>query len=449
MIKYTTVIMITFLSLASYAQSISSTGSFQPINIQKPQPAEMPLVPASKNPTLVNNQCSRKNANATLPVPYRTSQQREYQELMKDVQDRKRTSNQPRIHFSFPSHLNDSGAKNYVSAYNELVRMLKTGQYEIKKAVFLVENAYLDNRMNYDEFSKRIENIGAFCMEKLKQDKKDMNSNDDKNDVLFHLLSDTITIKDPLSGKKVTHFPVHYDFDDYMGEKEWSNMFVSKLLNTNYGQCHSMPMLFKIVAEEIGADCYLATSPSHLYIKYKKGNQWKNVELTNGHITSDDWLIGSGYIKSEAIKSRIYLDTISDRKTIALCLEDLAKGYALKFGGYDDFALKCINTSLTHFPNYWVAMAERSDYYTLLFQYVAKQTGYKTLEEVLTIPQAKSIFDKRQAIYLAMDNTGYTQMPPEAYEDWLKSLDKEKRKQEYERYKKYKQSIKSLKSEKS
>lgn len=425
--------------------------SFQPVMGNQPNNANAPQyqnpIPQTQMGRTANDIMRQQNANRTqTPTPQnlgqsRTRQQQEYQEIVRDAQEAGGISKQA-IKFSFPSHSLKPGASYYRNAYNEIVRMLTTGKYDIKRAVFLVENAYMDNQMSYELYAKKIKQIADFCLLKMKEEQKDITSNEEKNETLFRLLSDTLTIQDPTTGNEITHYPVRYDFDDYMGYEDWKNMFVTKLLGTNYGQCHSMPSLYLIVASEMGANAYLSTSPSHSFIKYKRGNQWRNVELTNGHITSDDWLMASGYIKSEGIKSRLYLDTISMQQTIALCLEDLAKGYALKYGGYDDFALQCINSSLKYYPNSWAAMGEKADYYTMLFQYVAGQTGYDNLEQVLTIPQARNIFTQMKAMYDALDNAGYAQMPPEAYEEWLRSIDREKRNREYEDYKRYKQSMK-------
>lgn len=353
--------------------------NFQPVTMPGSQPLK-PTAPPYSN--------QRQYPNTPTPQSIQQDQirqQRERDELRRDIADLKRMSDQPKLNLSFPSHSGKPGVENYRRAYNELMQMLKTNNYDVKRAVFIVENAYLDNQLPYEQYRKRVENIGKFCIQKMKEDKRNLNSNEDKNEVLFHLLSDTLTITDPASGKKITHYPVRYDFDDPWGYNDWANMFVTKLMNTNYGQCHSMPLLYLMVAQEIGAKAYLATSPSHLYVKYKKGNQWVNVELTNGHLTSDSWVIASGYIKSEAVKSRMYLDTISLQQTIALCLEDLAKGYALKYNGYDNFALQCINSALQYYPNSWNAMAEKSDYYTVLFKYIVKQAndlGYTTPQQV-------------------------------------------------------------------
>ncbi|KAA5533663.1 hypothetical protein F0919_14090 [Taibaiella lutea] len=160
------------------------------------------------------------------------------------------------------------------------------------------------------------------------------------------------------------------------------------------------------------------------------------MELTNGHITTDAYVLGSGYIKSEAIKNHLYLDTLSPKQAVALMMQDLGKGYFVKYG-FDDFVLKCANTGLQYYPNDPYGMAIKSDYCTVLFQYVVSQMPGKTPQEVLSIPQARKLYSQMHTIYKQMDDAGYTQIPEAAYEEWLKSIDEEKRKQDYELFLRY------------
>jgi hypothetical protein len=392
------------------------------------------------------NQQNRNSHNPQASLEqerYRQQQrQKDYEEAMKDAN---RSFPVP-IQYSLPSHANESDAKAYFEAYDELNKML-TGRaaIDIKKAVFLVENAYFGNTMKYEQYNSQIEDIAHFCRLRAKQEKLDFNSNEAKNDLLFRLMSDTLTVKDAKTGKIITHHPVHYDFDDPFGYNDWSKMFVTKLMATNYGQCHSMPLLYLILANEIGAKAYLATSPSHSYIKYRSGQQWKNVELTNGHMTTDAYVIGSGYIKSEALKNHIYMDTLSAKQTIAYLMEDLSKGYSIKYGE-DIFVLNTVNTSLQYYPTSWNGMGQKADYYTVLFKYIVKQAnekGYNTPQQVLGIPQAKKAYDQMHGMYDVIDNSGYTEMPEAAYEDWLKSMDEQKRKQQREEFEQWKKLNKS------
>ncbi len=409
------VITTTILQAQTIRPSMQQTSTFKPVN------------------TTSNNQHQKFNSSKSQTNNYNQSNQIEEISTIKKEMESASKSN---IHFSFPSNTKKKGAEFYAKAYDLLNGMLvNENTLNVKKAVFAVENAYSENTLAYSNFEKRILNITSFCKLKMKEEKTNRADNQALNEILFRLLSDTLYVIDPTSKKKIIHYPVQYNFNDFYGQQDWSNMFVSKLISTNYGQCHSMPLLYKILAHEIGAKCYISTSPNHLYIKYKQGNQWKNVELTNGHYTSDAFIIGSGYIKSEAIKSKTYMDTLSDKNTIALMMQDLAKGYYVKYG-MDDFVLKCCNTALKYYPNDSYGMCIKSDYFTMLFQYIVSQTNARTLEDVLKIPQAKEVYTNMKNMYVAIDKAGVSQIPEEAYEQWLGSLDEAKRKQQYEMYQK-------------
>ena len=164
-------------------------------------------------------------------------------------------------------------------------------------------------------------------------------------------LHDTTKIIDAKTKKLKVHYLYKYDFDDYEGGTDYSKMFVTKLMLNRTGQCHSLPLLFLVLAQQFGANAYLSFSPNHSFIRFKddKGKM-RNIELTNHMLTSDAFVIGSGYVKSEALKSKIYLDTFTIRQAIAECFVDLAHGYVAK-NCYDDFVLKCTDEALKYIPN--------------------------------------------------------------------------------------------------
>jgi hypothetical protein len=57
---------------------------------------------------------------------------------------------------------------------------------------------------------------------------------------------------------------MNYDFEDLMGQKDRSKMFVTKLLDTNTGNCHSLPFIFKILSNEMKiSSCIGAKSCLH------------------------------------------------------------------------------------------------------------------------------------------------------------------------------------------
>ena len=101
---------------------------------------------------------------------------------------------------------------------------------------------------------------------------------------------------------------IAYDFDDFDGEKDWTKMFVTKLLQTNSGQCHSLPLLYLCIAEQLHAKAYLSLAPNHSFIQYfdSKGER-KNFETTNGNLVNIIWLMQSNAISSIALKNKTYL----------------------------------------------------------------------------------------------------------------------------------------------
>ena len=171
-----------------------------------------------------------------------------------------------------------------------------------------------------------------------------------KKMLLHAFMSGSLQVRNE-SGKTVQNTKSKtYDFEDIYGRLDWTKMFVTKLMQTNTGQCHSMPLLYLILAEELQIEAYLAFSPEHSYIKLQDNTgSWVNLELTNGYYTTDLWLLSSGLVKSEAISSGIYMTPLSKEETIAQCLVDLAQGYIKKYGG-DRFVLQCVERALEYDP---------------------------------------------------------------------------------------------------
>ena len=111
--------------------------------------------------------------------------------------------------------------------------------------------------------------------------------------------------------------PYVYDFDDFMGDKDWTKQFVTKLIRTHAGNCHSLPYLYKILCEAVGVKASLALGPNHVYVKHidEKG-QWNNVEMTSGGFPRDQWIIQQMGISVEAIKSGAYMTPFLIKKVL-------------------------------------------------------------------------------------------------------------------------------------
>jgi hypothetical protein len=394
------------------------------------------------NTTIENPAINIQNKNKSIPsngiqhyeedLRKERQRQRETQEIISEAKKTNINQNRNRIKYEFPVNDSSFGITCYKKAYQELVAMLNNTQKpSLKRAVFIVENAYAENNLNYNQYSTQLNELLALCEKQLKLKKLSKENTLAVNMTLHQLFSDTILIKQKSENK--THYPFAYDFEDYMGRNDWTKMFVTKLLNTRSGQCHSLPLLYCILSHELKSGATIAHSPQHTYVKFKddKG-RWCNLELTNGKITSDAWILGSGYIKSEAIKNNIYMQALTSKELIASCLFDLAQGYSIKYG-FDKFSLECLNKVLEFHPNNINALMCKADYYTTLFNYVAQQYGRPTLAQLQKDPKAMQIYTKRNQLYEKLDNIGYSEMPVEAYQNWLSSVNDEKGKREHQR----------------
>lgn len=320
------------------------------------------------------------------------------------------------IFITFTAQLrSQSQEQTYQSVYHLLDSMLAgTKSLNFEKAVFATENAWFENHLNENAFSEALSYYTKFCKEIIASGNIVYPDKDSLKAVsqcaVFVFMTDTIPMM-TVQGI-VRHVPFQYNFDDFAGQKSWADMFVSTLMETNKGNCHSLPYLYKMIMNRLGQEAYLSLAPNHIYIKAEnKRVGWYNIELTCGDFPTDAWLMASGYIHTDALRNGIYMDTISNKQSIALCMVDLAQGYQAKFGIQDgSFILKCCNTALAHFPNYINALLLKAETLTALY----KETTSGTEE-------SKKLFGEMNTIYSHIHQLGYRKMPSNMYLNWLKS----------------------------
>ena len=334
------------------------------------------------------------------------------------------------INYSLPSYSKVKGSEYYRQVFYE-IQTLNPENYSIKDINFKIENAFFENKLQKEDFDKLIKQTADFIIAKTKELNFDINSNSAKNFMLFKFFTEAMQVK----GFKEKHFPIKYDFEDYSGDKNWSKMFVSKLLKTNTGQCHSMPLLYLILAEQIGAVAYLSQSPNHSYIKFQdEKGKWYNLELTNGMFTVSSFILNNGFIRSEAIQNNIYMQSMTKKELLSQFFTDLASGYIHKFG-YDEFVEKIIDKALELNPNSITANLNKANLNTETFKYVVKQLKFtkENKEDIKKYPKALALLNKMKKQYNKIDDLGFQPMAAEAYEKWLGSLKKAKNKQDSEK----------------
>jgi hypothetical protein len=303
----------------------------------------------------------------------------------------------------------------YRKAYNSIDSMLvEAKRLNFQQAVFTTENAYFENRINQNDFDNIIHYYSSICngivaSENIIYPEKDKEKAAAQCAV-FLFMTDSIPVT--TNEGVVTHTSFQYNFDDFAGQKDWSSMFVSTLMQTQKGNCHSLPYLYKMIMDELGQPAYLSLAPNHIYIKAQnKRVGWYNIELTCGDFPTDAWLMASGYIHTDALRNGIYMDTLSTKQSVCLCLVDLAQGYQAKFGIQDgSFILKCCETALTHFPKYINAMLLKAETLTALYKQSDKDSEY-----------GKKLFAQMNETYTHIHELGYRKMPQGMYLNWLRS----------------------------
>ena len=322
----------------------------------------------------------------------------------------------------------------FEESFQTLKEMLEDStKYSFKKAVFSVENAFNYGTLDTIFINQELTKLNILITGLLKSRKLEYHDKDsitvNKYASLFTVLNDTIPIKDK-NNEDYIYIPYRYDFDDPFGHQDWNSMFVSKLLMTGKGNCHSLPYLYKILAEEIGVDAHLALAPNHVYIKHRnKKDGWYNTELTSGIFPIDAWIMASGYVHLDAIVNGMYMKALNNKETIGVCLIDLAQAYENRFPHHNgDFVLKCSELALKQYPNFSNALLMNMEAKRRQIETFLRKKKAEFPNDISKYPETSQLFAEIQNQIVNVHTLGYRKMPEEMYLNWLVSLKEEREK---------------------
>lgn len=306
----------------------------------------------------------------------------------------------------------------FIQAYDEIVRMLEDkDSLSFKRAEFLVEWAYFSGEPDYNKYCSDVDSVARILKNFMR-----INNLEQYKTAGNFALFEYFTKPNSLNGNK----SFKYDLEDFTGAKDFSKLFVTKVMRTHMGQCTSLPMYYKILSDELGAESFLALAPNHMYIKHVDENgKWVNIELTNGHFATDSWMISSMDISAEAIKNRVYLDALDKKQSIAILLGMLSMAYQRKYG-YDYFSLSCASPLLKYFPQNLQALFIKFNTHQAL--------GLKYVEKFGRTPSYYIFNNYKQYknTQLLIEGLGYRELSPENYEKWLQTMEDERQKQAIE-----------------
>lgn len=311
----------------------------------------------------------------------------------------------------------------FEDSYNTLNEMIQNeSKYSFKKAVFSVENSYLEGKLDTLNINKRIKSLMKLSQTVIQNWELDYREKDKEEVTKWATVQYVMCHKIPINynGELFDYEPFSYDFNDVFGHNQRENLFVSKLLETRKGNCRSMPYLYKIICEELGTDANLAIAPNHIYIKHKSiKNGWYNTELTSGIFPIDAWIMASGFVHVDAITNGVYMKALNNKESIAVVLVDLAENYNAKYPDNNGtFILKCCETALKIYPNFANGLILQAEAHK---KQVEKITD-KTIHDVQ--------FKKLEQEYANIHRLGYRNMPESMYLNWLVSLKEERNKYE-------------------
>lgn len=384
-------------------------------------------LPQVQIPTLQPNyNPAATNLNGQMQVYERDLQN--FKSSEQKAQDIQRSLQQEKFYRDHLKRLEET--KFYRNAYSLLTQAFSPDSFSLIKAIYVVENAYYDNKLPYDKFVKSIQLKADLVKQILKREKLDAKNNLALNYAIQKLFSQTNYYYNAKTKQSIAVPPIKYDFEDFKGEKKYDQLFVTKALVSGKGQCHSMPLLYLCVAEVLGAKANLSLAPEHSFIQFfdDKGRRM-SFECTNGNLVSENWLMQSGFINATALKNKTYLDTLSQRKLFAQCMADLALGYQAKFGN-DEFIEQLQNKIEDIDSTNLTAKILAANLATEAALNQIKAAGSPPSQELPKYPEAYTAYQRMMTSYAVLDNTGFQEMPPERYQAWLQSIEKEKKSQQ-------------------
>lgn len=410
---------------------------------QQPNPNSIYGIPNVVNPTTeirnsvklpnILNNSNPENEQIKRQNEMLIQQANEYSKKSVEQQNQRKVSENLQKEYAetyfLPKLSDKAGTKSYYSAFENLSKF-NSENYSIADATFLVENAFYNNDKNFQNtYQNYIQKATKIIQSEISKKGISEDDNASKNLTVFKYFAN-----DFKQNGKVVHKAIKYDFDDYWGAKDYSKMFVSKLMKTNSGQCHSMPLLYLILAEQIGAEANLVMSPNHSYIRFKDSDgEMQSVELTNGMFSADSFVLNNGYVKSEALQNKLYMQNLTKKELLSQTFVDLASGYIHKFG-YDEFVNQVLEKALELNPNNINATLFQSNLNQERFVKACNKLGInpndqESLQNIRNYPNLTAQLKNINGQFDYIDQSGFAQMPPEQYEKWLGSLKSTENKQ--------------------
>lgn len=316
----------------------------------------------------------------------------------------------------------------FAGALRELNSMLTAeAPMSVADAYYAVEQAYGNTYLDKEAYDDIIDQSAAFIKTWMLQHGMDPGKEHMVHSAIKKFMSEPLSVTETVDNgdkgigtRSVTHEPFYYDYDDYGGDADMRNTFITKCLATGYGQCASMPIVYLVLAERLGVTAYLSHAPGHYFVKHADSTGYIiNYEATSGWRMTDHWYADHLAILPEAMRSGIYLDTLSTRKVVANCAFDLAAAYMRSGGPDTNFILDCLQVGVPHYPanNNLQSLFVYQNYVRTLLAAEMDKAGITTAEQIPAVPKAKYYYDELLKNMEHLKILGYQELPAGLYEE--------------------------------
>lgn len=274
--------------------------------------------------------------------------EREMVGLLKDVQYLN-TITSEKEYYASPHFKNDFS--NYVRAKEHITEMLEGKRpLSVKDAFFMAEAAYGNLHLTRREYDNIISDNAHFIRQWLRENGYGLDNPEALHYGIQKFMSDTLYIT--VNGKPQGHVPYYYDYIDPRAKDDKRNYFVTKTLATGSGQCHTFPVLYLILSEQLGAEVGMAYNPQHSFIRYRNNRG----TIVNYETTVDKFLPNAFYIETLPVmatsqRNNLHVNYHDTKQVVASVLFELAKNFVEEHWlGDRSFVRECMTIATPHFP---------------------------------------------------------------------------------------------------
>lgn len=307
----------------------------------------------------------------------------------------------------------------YIKARDLIADMLRGGRdLSVRDAFYLAESAYGDLHLSYEEYSKIIAGNAAFIRQWLRENNYPLHDAEALHMGIQKFMGDTLYIHS--NGKRKGHLPYYYDFIDPIG-KDRRNYFVTKTLATGSGQCHTLPVVYLLLAEALGVEAYMAYNPQHSFIRFRNnGGSVINYETTVDNYLPDAFYMETLPAMAGAYQNSFYIHNLDKRQVVASVLFDLGASFIREhWMGNHEFLWSCIELGKSAFPGqFYISIAcdylHKRLYADALYR-KARDRGITSLSRMAAYPDVREAWDRYRNYMEKVAALGIQEMPEPEY----------------------------------